>query len=108
MMHRQILGASKGENVDHIDGNGLNNQRSNLRFCTQSQNCCNQRKRTLTSSSKYKGVAKAKRKWHVCLGKDGITYNLGCFASQETAAREYDKLAKLVHGEFALLNFPEK
>ena len=55
LMHRLIMKAKKGQMIDHIDGNGLNNQRSNLRFCTHSQNMAN-KKGFKNTSSKYKGV----------------------------------------------------
>lgn len=104
-MHREVMKASKGKYIDHIDHNGLNNQKSNLRFCTQTQNCWNQR-----SKKKYKGVYRADIKkgvkWTVNIQANGVSHYLGCFTCQKTAAKEYDKLAKILHGEFAQLNFP--
>ena len=68
-MHRQILNAPKGMVVDHKDGNGLNNRKSNLRLCTPAQNVRNRRP-ALGSSSKYKGVSrdKSRRKWLARIG----------------------------------------
>jgi hypothetical protein len=64
-MHRVIMNAPAGSIVDHRDGNGLNNMKSNLHFATASQNSCNRRKTSKVCSSKYKGVCLDKRrgKW---------------------------------------------
>ncbi len=108
-MHRIIMQAQKGRGVDHIDGDGLNNQRSNLRFCTQSQNMMNQFKRK-NCTSKYKGVFwnKRERKWIVVITKQGRKLWLGRYDSEIEAAKIYDAKAKELYGEFARLNFPEK
>lgn len=104
-MHNLIMG-SKG--IDHIDGNGLNNQRSNLRLATAAQNNANARKQTRSTSSKYKGVYWQKKvsKWHVQITKDRKRIYLGLFLHEEDAAKAYDKAAKELFGEFAWLNFP--
>ena len=106
LMHRLITDAPKGKNVDHIDGNGLNNQKKNLRLCSHTQNLWNQRKR----NKGYKGVTRHPNsdKWAVHITHHHETIYLGCFTCQEAAARNYDKLAKILYGEFACLNFPEK
>jgi len=101
-MHRVIMQAPKGVNIDHIDGDGLNNRRGNLRLSTHSQNLWNQR-----SKKRFKGVFCAGKKWRVCITASGITHHLGSFTQEIAAAKEYDKLAKILHGEFACLNFPE-
>ncbi|MFA7100704.1 MAG: HNH endonuclease [Bacilli bacterium] len=107
-MHRQILSCPKGLEIDHKDLNPLNNQKSNLRICTGSQNCMNRLPRKNTSS-KYKGVSWMKRnkKWiaYVCINR--ITIYLGIYNSESNAAKVYDKAAKKYHGEFARLNFKE-
>ena len=93
--------------VDHIDRNGLNNCKANLRLCTQAQNV-----RNVTSvrggSSKYKGVRwdKIRRKWCVGVRVNNKRYYVGHFADEMAAGRAYDKKAKVLHGEFACLNFP--
>jgi hypothetical protein len=102
-MHRIIMGTPAGLLVDHIDHNGLNNQKSNLRNCTHDQNGIN---RTGWGRSKYLGVALSKRGYIIAQ----ITYNhnhnyLGCFKTEEEAARAYDIKAKEFFGEFANLNF---
>ena len=108
-MSRVIFGASAGDPiVDHIDGDGLNNRRSNLRFATGYQNRVNVRRRK-TGSSGFRGVVPAKRfgAWRAQIGCKGKGYSLGVFDSPEDAAKAYDHAAYHLHGEFAVLNFPE-
>ncbi len=105
LMHRIIVNAPDGIEIDHIDGNGLNNQKSNLRFCTHAQNLGNQRSRM----KKYKGVCKSASGSYFAV----ITYRykskrLGTFSSEISAAKAYDKAAIELFGEFANLNFKEK
>lgn len=106
-MHRLIAGLKHGDKreVDHEDHDGLNNQRNNLRLCTNSQNNMNQRK--MRGSSKYKGVCWYKRhkKWLAKIMFDNKLIHLGYFNSQEEAAQMYDKKAKELFGQFAKLNF---
>lgn len=105
-MHRMILGALKGEEVDHIDGNGCNNQRANLRVCTSSQNKWNQRPRA--GSSSFKGVmfCPRRKKWRGQIKFMSRGFHLGYFESEIEAARAYDAAASEHFGEFARLNFP--
>lgn len=104
VMHRFIMGLDSPR-LDHMDGNGLNNQRSNLRPATKSQNGCN---RGPVRGLRFKGVSWQKRlgKWQAAIGKDYRREYIGIFADAEEAARAYDKRAKELHGEFAWLNFP--
>lgn len=106
LMHRQIMKASKGSNIDHQNHYALDNRKTNLRFCSQSQNSQNSLKRKATIS-KYKGVFLSRGKWRVCICYKGTKISLGRFNNIETAARQYDKIAKLLFGEFACLNFPD-
>src|SRR3990167_9841185 len=64
LMHRLILGNHSGITIDHINGNGLDNRKSNLRFCTHAQNMAN-RKTPTTNKSGYKGVSAFGKKWRV-------------------------------------------
>lgn len=106
-LHRVIMGALPGQQVDHRDGNGLNNTRSNLRITTNSQNAANRRKQA--GSSAFKGVRLVQsrvRPWYAAIKKDGRRTHLGCFLSEVDAAHAYDTAARLLFGEFAALNFP--
>lgn len=106
-MHREIINASKGMMCDHKDHNGLNNSKSNLRLCTNSQNQQNQKPRT-TGTSKYKGVNWHKNnKWQARIGFNGRRIYLGLFDNQIDAAVAYDRKAVELFGEFACLNFPQ-
>ena len=107
-MHRVILGLSDPSiEGDHIDHNGLNNQRQNLRPSTPQQNRCNSSKRK-NYTSKYKGVSwyNKTKKWKAQIQANKKKLGLGYFWHEEEAAREYDKKAKELHGEYANLNFP--
>jgi len=105
LMHRFILGATDPSmKVDHKNHNGLDNQRENLRLCTQTQNHGNRRK--TQGSSKYKGVTKRGSKWEAAIKHNGKSKYLGVFISEVDAARVYDAAARNHFGEFALCNFP--
>lgn len=108
-MHRQITNAPNHLVVDHIDHNGLNNTRKNLRLCTKAQNAKNQRKQKGTSS-KYKGVCwnKKEKKWRARVQANGKTHNLGDYKQEIKAAKAYDKKASTLFGQYAHLNFPKK
>lgn len=108
-LHRFLMGEPKGLMVDHIDGNGLNNQRSNLRLATNSQNQANARK-SVTNKSGYKGVhwvswGKAGGKWRANVSVGGQRKIVGYFSCPAEAAKARDKAALELHGEFASLNF---
>lgn len=106
-LHQIILTCPKDMCIDHIDRNGLNNQRSNLRVCNRSENQCNQFKRKNTSSQ-YRGVSwnKYQQRWECYINKDQKRTFIGKFKSEVEAARKWDEYAKKIHGEFARLNFP--
>jgi hypothetical protein len=106
-MHRQILNAPDHLVVDHIDHNGRNNRKSNLRLCTFAENCRNQR-RVAHKTSKYKGVHWRKRgkKWAAAIRCDNKTHHLGYFTNEIEAAKAYDKAARKFHKDFASVNFP--
>lgn len=106
-MHRIITGAKPGEIVDHINGNGLDNRRCNLRICTHAENQRNQAK--TRGSSRFKGVSwhKAAGKWSASIRCDGKSRHIGLFAIEEHAAAAYDRKAIELFGEFARLNYPQ-
>jgi hypothetical protein len=108
LMHRDLLGLRKGDpNVDHIDGDELNNQNSNIRLATTHQNGENRRKSpTFKTSSKYKSVCwyKAGSCWRANIKIHGKSVHLGLFDIEENAAREYNAVALKYFGEFAKLN----
>ena len=108
-MHRLITGAPKGMAVDHIDHNGMNNTRKNLRLCTPRQNRYNSRPRK-GGTSKYKGVFwnTQRRKFCARINHNRKSYHLGFFNDEKDAAKAYDKKAKQLHGKFAYLNFQTK
>lgn len=96
-MHREILKAPSGTMVDHIDGDGLNNQRNNLRLATHTQNMRNRRPKR---GNRFRGVTKH---------KDGKWMIVVCgFETEEAAARARDQVVRDLHGEFAFLSFPEE
>lgn len=104
-MHRYLLNAQKGMFVDHINGNGLDNRRSNIRICTQKENNRNMRIGKKNKSG-YKGVSWATdaQKWRAFIYVEGKNINLGRFSDKEAAAGAYNEAAKKYHGEFASLN----
>jgi hypothetical protein len=104
-MHREIMKAEDGVDVDHINGNPLDNRRENLRVCTRKQNCANSRARTNTSS-RYKGVNFDLQtgKWRARIKVEGEEISLGRHKTELQAAIAYDKAAFEFHGEFAKLN----
>lgn len=106
LMHRIILGAKKGQSVDHKNGNGLDNRKSNIRLCSHKQNMMN-RKKPSHNTSGYKGVTwdKQMKKWRVQIRHSETNSYIGLFKNIIDAANAYDKKAKEIFGEFARLNF---
>ena len=107
-MHRIIMDAKTGQQIDHRNGNGLDNKRENLRFSTQSQNCMNQKPKGNTS--KFKGVSwhKINKKWRAMIcepNTGGRSRHIGCYDSEVDAGKAYDRAAIKYFGEFARLNF---
>ena len=107
MMHRQLTDAPNHLDVDHADGNGLNNQRSNLRVCSTRFNMANNRRRAGLSG--YRGVQwlPAQNKWRAYISAPDRQLHLGVFSSKEDAARARDLAARGMFGEFAVLNLRE-
>lgn len=106
-MHRIILKTPDELLTDHINRNGLDNRRANLRICTATQNGSN-RLVPKHNTSGYKGVGwhKQRQRWRARATADGIEHFLGYFSDIEEAAHAYDRAAIKFHGEFATLNFP--
>lgn len=103
-MHRVIIGADDGCEIDHINGNKMDNRRENLRVVTSSQNRINQR---FTNTTGYRGVHyhKAAKKFTANITVNYKKRHLGFFDTAEEAARAYDEAARILHGSFARLNF---
>lgn len=102
-MHRVIMNTPNDMQVDHIDGNGLNNTRANLRNCTVAENTRN-RKKPSTNTSGYMGVFPSAKKWRAEI-THGKKIHLGYFDNPVDAAHAYDQAAKEYFGEFAKTNF---
>jgi hypothetical protein len=99
-MHRLLTVAPSGLDVDHADGDGLNNRRANLRLATKSQNICNQRVRS-DNRSGLKGVSlNARGKWQANIAKGGRQRFLGAFATPEEAHAAYCAASAEIHKEF--------
>jgi hypothetical protein len=106
LMHRLIMRPMQGAEVDHIDHDGLNNRRSNLRICEHKQNLKNLKRRRAGKSSPYKGVSFEKQtgRWKAQISVDGKNLNLGRFLTEHEAARVYNEAALRLHGEYAETN----
>jgi HNH endonuclease len=109
LMHRVILGVRDTVQVDHKDGDGLNNRRGNIRACTPTQNQANRGKEP-NRSSQYKGVCwvPSRNRWQAAIRIGGQTTLLGRFRDECDAATAYNFAADLTHGEFARLNVPKE
>lgn len=110
-MHRQVLGLKKHDKktVDHINGDTLDNRRSNLRVATNQQNCFNRGPQS-NNSSGYKGVYKHSQydKWVAQIKKGDTRVHLGVYSTAQDAARAYDRAAIELHGEHGRLNFESR
>lgn len=105
-LHRFIMNAQKGQVVDHMDRNSLNNQKSNLRFCSHQENLRNKAQH-IKAKSGLKGVAvtkSKKRPYTAYIHIKGKKKYLGHFSNKFDAARAYNKAALIYHGVFAYLN----
>jgi hypothetical protein len=111
-MHTVLMKPPSGMEVDHINGDGLNNTRANMRIVRPADNAKNRRKGTgkggRPTTSQYKGVNfyPLRSCWLARIMVDKRSIHIGYFASEEAAARAYDQAAAQHHGEFARLNFP--
>jgi hypothetical protein len=110
-MHQVVMGFPAPLVVDHINGDGLDNQKSNLRICTKADNTRKARlARRSDNASGFRGTCwdKAKGKWMATIHVNSVQRFLGYFDCVENAALAYDEAARELHGEFATLNFPEE
>ena len=106
-MHRLIMNVTDPNiQIDHINGNTLDNRKINLRQSTNATNHMNQSVRS-DNKSGFKGVGRQGNKWSARIGKNGCIH-LGSFDTPEEAAMAYDAKAKELFGDFARLNFPDK
>ena len=107
-MHGCLMKPENGDVVDHVNHNGLDNRRENLRTCKRSQNGWNMQKRSALTSSKYKGVSwrRADSRWVAQISANGKNRLVGKFETEEAAAEAYDHAARLLFGKFASLNNP--
>lgn len=111
-LHRLIMGLKSGENprlqIDHIDGDTLNNCKSNLRFCGSHLNCINSKFR-INNTSGYKGVTprklKTKTVYYATIRNNYKVQYIGSFNTPEQAAKAYDLTARYLYGKFARCNF---
>lgn len=109
VMHRHILNLSTfDEWIDHINGDPLDNRRSNLRIASRAQNNMNKRK-LKKGTSKFRGVKRDSKwqVWYASIGINNKALNLGRYINEEDAARAYDSAALYYFKEFALTNFPD-
>jgi len=108
LMHRQVMNCPKRKVIDHIDGNGFNNQKENLRICINKQNLCNRGKQK-NNTSGYKGVfwlksGKRLKRWLAQIKLNNKSKFFGYYDTAEDAALAYNIAAERYHGEFAKLN----
>lgn len=103
LMHRVILRTPDGKLTDHINGNGLDNRKENLRICSASENSSNQK---LRHARPMKGVQwiERLRKWRAYISAKKQRFHLGLFTNIGDAAEAYNKAALKMHGEYASLN----
>lgn len=108
-MHRFLINPPKNLDVDHINGDKLDNRKSNLRPATRGQNL-HSRPKLITNSSGFKGVffEKSCSKWRAQIHCKGKKFHCGVFKTAEEAARAYDRYALKLFGPFAWLNFKKE
>ena len=108
LLHRILMDAKPGQIIDHKNGNPLDCRESNMRFCTLSQNRQNSKQHKLPASG-FIGVRKQTLvdRWYGTVATNGKINYTGQYSTPHEAAIERDEIAQTMHGEFAVLNFPE-
>ena len=110
-MHRLIMDCPDDMIVDHINHNGLDNRKENLRICTQSDNKHNRVKHLVTKAGIYRGVYLSddikSKPYRAGIHSNGKNKHIGFFATPEEAAKAYDKTALALWGEYYCPNIPE-
>lgn len=96
-MHRLIMDAKIGQSIDHINGNGLDNRKHNLRFCTARENCWNQHGKRKSTTSRFIGVhwATRERRWMAQIAQDGKSRYVGSFHTEIAARLAYLRAKKI-------------
>jgi HNH endonuclease len=106
LMHRFILNAPETMVVDHVDGDGLNNSRENLRLCTMAENAANRTKPK--GAMAYHGVSGNSGWYLAAISINGVQHTLGRFPTAELAAEAFDSAARRYRNGFTALNFPDR
>lgn len=104
-LHREIMQPKHGLEIDHINGNGLDNRRENLRVVTRQENKRGFRRKNKSLSSRFRGVCRYRKKWQAGIKVAGRRIHLGHYVNEIAAARAYDRAAKEFFGKFASPNF---
>jgi len=109
-LHRVITGAVRGQDVDHVNGDRLDNRRGNLRVCSRRQNCQAFQKPRVNKTSRFRGVSRDSDRgvWTAFIRIEGRSTYLGRFESEMGAALAYDEAARKHFGIFASPNFPDE
>lgn len=107
-LHREIMNAPVGLEVDHINGDPLDNRRSNLRLCSRQQNSQAKHRKCATATSRYRGVSwnSNNQTWKAQIGHNSRRIHIGEFDDEIEAAKAYDAKARELFGEWASPNFP--